>query len=96
MRSTYVLAIGAMLAAAPAVGQVIYHSDPEIARHEYRAARERAEARWTHQEAQRRAAMGDYAGAARLEREARRDWRDARRAERRAAQESEAHYHYSR
>ena len=85
MRSTYAVAIAAMLAAAPAMGQVIIQTpDPDAARHEQRADQDRANAQWEHQEAQRRAAIGDYRGAADAQRDAHHDWRDAQRHEHRA------------
>ena len=40
---------------------------------------DRADAPWEHQEAQRRAAVGDYRGAAEAQRDAHHDWRDAHR-----------------
>ena len=39
--------------------------------HEQRATQDRAEAHWNRQEAQRRAAVGDYRGAAEADRDAR-------------------------
>ena len=96
MRSAYIAAIAAMLAGGPAFGQVVIQTtNPDAARHEWRADRERAEARQLHREAERRAAMGDYQGAAQLQREARRDWHDARRHEHRAREES-SNYVYGR
>ena len=91
MRSIYATAFAAMLAAGPAMGQVVIQTqNPDAARHEQRAAQDRADARWEHQEAQRRAAMGDYAGAAEAQRDARRDWHSAHRQEERARDESSA------
>jgi hypothetical protein len=85
MRSTYAIAFGAFLIAAPAMGQVIYQTpNNDAARSEYRAQQDRADAHQAKQEAQRRAAVGDYHGAAEADREAHRDWRDARRQEHRA------------
>ncbi len=75
-------AVAAMLASAPAMAQVVIQGpgpDPETMRNHQRAMQDRADARWQNQEAQRRAAMGDYEGAAQAQREARRDWHDARR-----------------
>jgi hypothetical protein len=83
MRSIYGAALIAVLAATPAMAQVIIQTqDPNTARHEQRAMQERADARWAHQEAQRRAARGDYAGAAQAQNEARHDWHAARHQER--------------
>jgi hypothetical protein len=80
MRSSYVVGLAALLAAGPAMGQVIIQApDPDGARHEQRAYQDRANAQWERQEAQRRAAMGDYEGAAEAQRAARRDWHDAQR-----------------
>lgn len=82
MRGIYVFAVTALLATGPAMGQVIIQGpgpDPEAMRHHQRAMEDRADARWENQEAQRRAAMGDYEGAAQARREARRDWQNARR-----------------
>ena len=91
MRSTYAVAIAAMLAAAPAMGQVIIQTpDPDAARHEQRADQDRANAQWEHQEAQRRAAIGDYRGAADARRDAHHDWRDAQHHEHRAEDGSSA------
>src|SRR5258708_19684100 len=89
MRSTYVIALAATLVAGPAMGQVVFQTpNPDAARHEQRAAQDRADARWKRQEAERRAAMGDYRGAEQADREARRDWHDARRQEHRAHHQS--------
>ena len=82
MRSIYAVAVTALLAIGPAMGQVIIQGpgpDPEAMRHHKRAMQDRADARWENQEAQRRAAMGDYEGAAQAQRDARRDWQNARR-----------------
>ena len=65
MRSSYVVGLAALLAAGPAMGQVIIQTpDPDAARHEQRAYQDRANAQWERQEAQRAA---------------RRDWHDAQR-----------------
>ena len=89
MRRTCIVAITAMLAATPAMSQVIIQTpNPDSARHEQRAMQDRADACWAHREAERRAAMGDYQGAAEAQREARRDWHDARRQEHRAQEDS--------
>jgi hypothetical protein len=91
MRSTYAVAIAALLAAGPAMGQVIIQTpDPDAARHEQRADQDRANAQWEHQEAQRRAAIGDYRGAADARRDAHHDWRDAQHHEHRAEDGSSA------
>ncbi len=91
MRSTYIVAITALLAGSPAMGQVIIQTpNPDAARHEQRATRDRADAQWEHQEAQRRAAVGDYRGAAEAQRDAHRDWRDAHRQQDHARDESGA------
>jgi len=85
MRSTYAIAFGALLFAAPAMGQVIIQTpNGDAAQHEQRAQQDRADAHWERQEAQRRAAVGDYHGAAEADREAHRDWHDARRQDNRA------------
>ena len=85
MRSTYAVAIAALLAAGPAMSQVIIQTpDPDAARHEQRADQDRANAHFEQQEAQRRAAMGDYHGAAEAQRDAHHDWRDAQRNDHRA------------
>ena len=85
MRSTCAIAFGAFLVAAPAMGQVIIQTpNGDAARHEQQANQDRADAHWAREEAQRRAAVGDYHGAAEADREAHRDWRDARRQEHRA------------
>jgi len=71
------------------MGQVIIGTqNPDAARHEQRAMQDRAEGRADQNEAQRRAAVGDYRGAAAADREARRDFNDARRQENRASQDS--------
>jgi hypothetical protein len=58
-------------------------------RHDTRSGcRDRADAHVAHQEAERRAAIGDYHGAAEANREAHRDWRDAHRQENRAQADS--------
>ena len=90
MRSRYAIVFATVLmAAAPAMGQVIIQTPGnDAARHEERAQRERWEARQERQEAQRRAAMGDYQGAAEADREAHRDWQNARRQDYRAREES--------
>jgi hypothetical protein len=90
MRIGYAVAVAAVLmAAAPAVGQVIIQTPGnDSARHEERAQRERWEAHQEREDAQRRAAMGDYQGAAEADREARRDWQNARRQDYRAREES--------
>jgi hypothetical protein len=91
MRSTYIVAITALLAGSPAMGQVIIQTpNPDAARHEQRATQDRADAQWEHQEAQRRAAVGDYQGAAEAQRDAHRDWRDAHRQQDHARDESGA------
>jgi hypothetical protein len=91
MRSIYVVAFSALLATAPAMGQIIIQGQsPDAAQHEQRAAQDRADARSEHQEAERRAAVGDYDGAAEAQRDARRDWHSARRQEDRARDESGA------
>jgi hypothetical protein len=85
MRSTHALAFGAFLVAAPAMGQVIVETpNGNVAHHERQAQQDRADAHWARQDAKRRAAVGDYHGAAEANREAHRDWRDARRQEHRA------------
>jgi hypothetical protein len=92
MRSACAIAFGTFLAAAPAMGQVIIQSpNGDAARHEQRANQDRNDAHWERQEAQRRAAVGDYHGAAEAQREAHRDWHDARRQEHRA-QDTEGGY----
>ena len=92
MPSSYAIAIGAFLVAAPAMGQVIIQSPSgDATRHEQRANQDRADAHWEKQEAQRRAAVGDYRGAAAADREAHRDWHDARRQDHRA-QDAEGGY----
>jgi hypothetical protein len=85
MRSIYYVAgITALLAAGPAFGQVIFQApNPDSGWHEQRAQQQREHARWANSEAQRRAAMGDYEGAAEAQREARHDWRNAQREEHR-------------
>jgi hypothetical protein len=88
MRSTYAIAFGAFLIAAPAMGQVIIQTpNGDPARHQQQANQDRADAHWAKQEAERRAAVGDYRGAAEADQEAHRDWRDARRQERRSQDE---------
>jgi|HubBroStandDraft_6_1064221.scaffolds.fasta_scaffold1665972_2 hypothetical protein len=88
MRSTYAIALGAFLVAAPAMGQVIIQTpNGDATRHEERAQQDRADAHMARQEAQRRAAVGDYHGAAEADREAHRDWHDARRQDNRAQDE---------
>jgi hypothetical protein len=85
MRSSYAIAIATILMAAPAMSQVIIQTpNGDSARHEQRAQQDRWDARQERQEAERRAAMGDYRGAAEADREAHRDWRNARRQEDRA------------
>src|SRR5262245_12893785 len=84
-RSTIMLTFAGLLAAGPALGDVVIRSqDPNDAWHERRAQQERTESRWEQQEAQRKAAMGNYRGALQSERESRQDMRDAMRHERRA------------
>jgi hypothetical protein len=84
MRSTYAVAIAALLATGPAMGQVVIQTPaPDAARHEQRADQDRANAHLEHQDAQRRAAVGDYRGAAEAQRDAHQDWRDARHQEHR-------------
>jgi len=91
MRSIYAAAFTEMLAAGPAMGQVVIQTqDPDAARHERRAQQERADARFENQQARRRAAVGDYAGAAEAQRDAHRDWHAARRQDERARDESGA------
>ncbi len=85
MRSTYAIAFGAFLFAAPAMAQVVIQTpNGDATRHEQRVQQDRADAHWERQEAQRRAAVGDYHGAAEADREAHRDWHDARRQDNRA------------
>jgi hypothetical protein len=89
MRSSYAIAFAAILMAAPAMGQVIITTpNGDAARHEQRAQQDRWEGREARREADRRAAMGDYRGAAEADREAHRDWRDARRQQERSRDES--------
>jgi hypothetical protein len=92
MRSFHVVVLTGLLAASPAMGQVIIQTPapPDTARHEQRAMQDRADAHWEHQEAERRAAIGDYQGAADAQRDAHRDWRDAHRQQDRARDESGA------
>jgi hypothetical protein len=88
MRNIYAIAFGSFLVAAPAMGQVIIQTpNGNATRHEQQADQDRADAHWARQQAQRRAAIGDYHGAAEADREAHRDWRDARRQEHRAQDE---------
>ena len=87
MRSLYLAGFAALLAAGPAMGQVIIQNG-DSARHEQRAAQERSEAHFENQQARRRAAVGDYAGAAQAQNEARHDWHAARHQDERARQES--------
>jgi hypothetical protein len=89
MRTVSALAVAAILAASPATAQVIIQTpNGDSARHEYRAEQDRSDARMERQEAQRRAAVGDYQGAAEADRDAHRDWRDAHRQQYRAQQDS--------
>jgi len=82
MRSTYAIAFAAILAAAPAMGQVIVQTpNPDAAVQEQRAQQDRADAHMARDEAQRRADVGDYRGAAEADRDAHRDWHDAKRSE---------------
>jgi hypothetical protein len=88
MRSIYAIAFGAFLVAAPAMGQVIIQTpNGDATRHEQQVQQDRADAHWARQEAQHRAAVGDYRGAAEADREAHRDWHDARRQDSRAQDE---------
>jgi hypothetical protein len=85
MRSTYTIAFGAFLIAAPTMGKVIIQTqNGDAAQHEQQANQDRADAHWAKQEGERRAAVGDYRGAAEADQEAQRDWRDARRQEHRS------------
>ncbi|MEJ0015466.1 MAG: hypothetical protein WDN25_02685 [Acetobacteraceae bacterium] len=85
----YALACAALLAAGPALGQVVIQTpSPDSARHQERAMEKRSDARAASQEARDRAAVGDYEGAADAQREARRDWHRSVQQERRAQQES--------
>jgi hypothetical protein len=90
MRNTFAIGFAAILLAAPAMGQslIIQTPDPDAARHEQRAQQDRWDARQERREAESRAAMGDYRGAAEADREAHRDWRDANRQQDRAQDES--------
>ena len=89
MRTSYAIAITAFLAAAPAMGQVIVQTPGgDSAMHEQRAAQDRANAHQERREAEARAAVGDYRGAAEADRDAHQDWRDARHQEHRAQDES--------
>jgi hypothetical protein len=91
MRSSYAIALTALLVAAPAMGQVIIQTpNGDAARHEERAEQDRANAHMERQEAEQRAAIGDYGGAAAAQRESRADWHAARRQEHRAHEESGA------
>lgn len=86
MRTTLTIGFAAILAAAtPALGQVIVQT-PGIgpSASEQRAQQDRLDAHMARDEAQRRAAVGDYEGAADAQRDARHDWHDARRQEDRA------------
>lgn len=102
MRNICVLSLAALLAAGPAMGQVVIQTpsfpqgptfpqgpNPEAQRDQHRAMQDRADARWENQEAQRRAAMGDYQGAAEAQRDARRDWQDSRREQERSRDDSQ-------
>ncbi len=89
MRSIYAFAFATSLCATPVMAQVIIQTpNSDAAYHDQRAAQDRAEAHAAHRQAQRDAAMGDYAGAAQAQREARHDWHAARRQEDRATQDS--------
>ena len=89
MRRTCIFAFTALLAGKSRHGPVIIGTqNPDAARHEQRAMRDRAEARSERHEAEHRAAMGDYRGAAESNCEARQDWHDARRQEHRAQEDS--------
>ena len=81
MRSFYVVGITTLLAAGPAMGQVVIQTPPNPYQPGYdqRSEQERSHARWEQQEAQRRAARGDYEGAAQAQREARHEWHHAER-----------------
>jgi hypothetical protein len=88
-RITYAVALTALPGAGPALGQVVIQTpNYDSQRHENRAMQDRSNAQMERQEAQRRAAMGDYQGAAEARHDARRDWRDARRQDERAREDS--------
>jgi hypothetical protein len=85
MRTAYAFGLAAFLAAAPAMADVVIGGgDNDAARHEQNAAQSRAAARHDNAEAREHAAVGDYRGAAREQNEAREEWRDSHRQERKA------------
>jgi hypothetical protein len=85
MRKAYALGLAAFLAASPAMADVVIGGgDNDSVRHEQRADQDRAAARHDMGEAREHAAMGDFHGAAREQNEARHEWRDANRQERKA------------
>jgi hypothetical protein len=85
MRTLYALGFAAMLAASPAMADVVIGTtDHDSARHDQRAMQDRSAARQDNAEARERADMGDYRGAAREQHEARQEWRDANHQERKA------------
>ena len=89
MRIAYAVALTALLGAGPALGQVVIQTpNYDSRRHENRAMQDRSNAQMERQEAQRRAAMGDYQGAAEAQRDARRDWHDATRQDERAREDT--------
>jgi len=89
MRTTYAIAFAALLAAGPAMGQVIIQTpNGASAYHEQQANQDRAQAHWEHEQAQRQAAIGNYRGAAEAQAQAREDWHAAHRQENRAQAES--------
>ncbi len=88
MRSIYAIALTSLLAAGPAMAQVTIQAPNSWGdRSDERAMQDRSHARWEQQEAQRRAAMGDYQGAADAQRASRRNWHDARRQDERSRDE---------
>jgi hypothetical protein len=89
MRKLYALGFAAMFAAAPAMADVVISTpNYDSGRHEQRAMQDRMDAHQDMREAQTRAAMGDYQGAAEAQRDAHHDMRNAQREERKADSDS--------
>lgn len=91
MRIAYAIVFAASMAAAPAMAQVVIQTpNPASAYHQQQANQDRTDAHIAHREAQDRAAVGDYRGAAEAQAEAHHDWHAARHQEGQARTDSGA------
>ena len=89
MRTCSAIVLAASLYAVPAMSQVVFQvPNGDAAHHEAQAQQDRADAHAENRQAQMDAAVGNYAGAAQAQQDARQDGHAARRQDERAQQDS--------